>query len=58
MLKGNRFCLFISWNRQKEAGTSIKAVVTKSPNPVDTKMCECNSLFLSDSEAVGQLHMS
>lgn len=60
MLKVNRFCLVISWNRQKEAGTLIKAVVTKAPNPADMKMFKCNSLFLSDSrsEAVDQLQMS
>lgn len=60
MLKVNRFCLFILWNRQKEAVTLITAVATNSLNPIDPKMFKCNSLFLNDSrsEAVDQLQMS
>ena len=51
MLNVNAFYFSISWNRQKEAGTLIKAAVTDGYNPVDRKMFKCNSLFLSDSKS-------
>lgn len=51
MLNVNAFCLPGSWNRQKEAGTLIKAAVTEALNPGDMKMFKCNSLFLSDSRS-------